>query len=30
VEIDGALLTGDLSIGLADDRAAHRVRIVLG
>jgi cyclic beta-1,2-glucan synthetase len=30
VEVDGVALTGDLSIGLADDRAAHRVRIVLG
>jgi cyclic beta-1,2-glucan synthetase len=30
VEVDGALLTGDLSIGLADDRVTHRVRIVLG
>ena len=30
VEVDGALLSGDLSIGLADDRATHRVRIVLG
>jgi len=30
VEVDGVVLTGDLSIGLADDGAAHRVRIVLG
>jgi cyclic beta-1,2-glucan synthetase len=30
VEIDGVLLTGDPSIGLADDRTTHRVRIVLG
>jgi cyclic beta-1,2-glucan synthetase len=30
VEIDGVLPTGDLSIGLADDRATHRVRVVLG
>jgi cyclic beta-1,2-glucan synthetase len=30
VEVDGVLLTGDLSIHLADDRTTHRVRIVLG
>jgi len=30
VEVDGAALDGDFSIGLADDRKTHRVRIVLG
>ncbi len=30
VEVDGVSLDGDLSIGLADDRKTHRIRIVLG
>ena len=30
VEVDGVSLDGDLSIGLANDRTTHRVRIVLG
>ena len=30
VEVDGVFLTGDLSIGLVDDRTIHRVRVVLG
>ena len=30
VEVDSVVLTGDHSLGLADDRNAHRVRIVLG
>ena len=30
VEVDGVSIDGDLTIGLADDRATHRVRIVLG
>jgi len=30
VEVDGVFLDGDLSIGLADDRKTHRIRIVLG
>src|SRR5437899_492281 len=30
VEVDGVSLVGDLSIGLADDRQTHRIRIVLG
>jgi cyclic beta-1,2-glucan synthetase len=29
VEVDGVFLDGDLSIGLADDRTTHRVRVVL-
>ena len=30
VEVDGVLLAGDLGVTLADDRATHRVRVVLG
>ena len=30
VEVDSVVLTGDPSLGLADDRNAHRVPIVLG
>ena len=30
VEVDGVSLDGDLSIGLANDRTTHRIRIVLG
>ena len=30
VEVDSVVLTGDPSLGLVDDRNAHRVPIVLG
>jgi cyclic beta-1,2-glucan synthetase len=30
LELDGRELTGGIEIGLADDGAAHEVRVVLG